>query len=481
MKKILLAASLIVLGSFFYHSAAQPCDLGVPGVKLNYSVQDGPNCRIGIDVYFDLRHNSGGKWVWVHIWPSSAYSNWNYGSPPTMANGGMVGSIATVGAEHQGTNLVVATSYPPDNTIPGFQYAGISVFESPSAIPEFERYTFKGIELIIPGGCNVPQSFTADVWESQSNTSQNIHCYTKNLVFYANDPKITGLLYCLNPRKYKFDINTINTSGLTVNYNVFIDVDGDAIYNPAVDNINVKTGTATLDANNSYKFSSGILDYLPYSGQKDYADLPLWVVVTSPSLSYEAYGFIANTCIPLPVKFASFTAIRSNEKVELKWATASETNNKGFFIERKNADESWQQLGYIATKAYNGNSAEPLEYQFSDYNILKAVSQYRIVQADLDGRISYTQIRMVKGFGQSVKLLVFPNPSPDGKINVLMENINAATVLQLIDLNGRIVKSWANISNDKVIVDGIKSGVYILRAWPGDGNEPVNVKIFVGK
>jgi hypothetical protein len=122
-----------------------------------------------------------------------------------------------------------------------------------------------------------------------------------------------------------------------------------------------------------------------------------------------------------------------------------------------------------------------LQYQFNDYNILKTVSQYRIAQADLDGRISYTGIRMVKGFGQSVKLLVFPNPSPDGQINIVMENINTATVLQLMDMNGRIVKSWVNITNDKVVVDGIRSGIYILRAWPGDGDEPINVKIFVGK
>lgn len=481
MKKILLAASLIGLGGFFYHSNAQPCDLGVPGVKLNYSIQDGSNCRIGIDVYFDLRHNSGGKWVWVHIWPTASYSNWNYGSAPTMANGGMVGSIATIGAEHQGTNLLVAANYPPDNTVPGFQSAGIAVFESPSAIPNFERYTFKGIELVIPGGCNVPQSFTADVWESQSNNSQVIHCFTKNLVFYANDPKITGLLYCLNPRKYKFDINTINPSGLTVNYKVFIDVDGNAIYNPAVDTIQINTGTATLDATNNYKFSSSILEYPPYSGMKPYADLPLWVVVTSPSLSYEAYGFITNTCIPLPVKFAAFTAQRNKENVELKWATASETNNKGFYIERKIADGNWQQMSFIASKADNGNSNEMLQYQFNDFNNAKAVSQYRIAQMDMDGRTTYSDIRLVKGFGQTANLLVYPNPSPDGTLNIVMENKTAATILQLLDMNGRLVKSWANISNDKIVIENIKSGIYILRAWPGDGNEPVNVKIFVGK
>ncbi|HWR34009.1 MAG TPA: T9SS type A sorting domain-containing protein [Chitinophagaceae bacterium] len=481
MKKILLAASLIGFGSFFYKGNAQPCTLGVPGVKWNYSIQDGPNCRIGIDLYFDLDHNAGGKWVWVHIWPTSSYSNWNYSSPPTVANGGLVGSIATVGAEHQGANLLVASSYLPDNTAPGFQSAGISVYESPGGILNSERYTFKNIELVIPGGCNIPQSFEADVWESQSAQSQQVHCFSKGLEFYANDPKITGLLYCLSPRQYKFDITSLNTAGLTVNYNVYIDVDGNGIYNPSVDVININSGTATMNAGNNYKFSSGILDYLPYSNTKPYADLPLWVVVTGATIPNEVYGFIANSCIPLPVQFAAFTSQRNKETVELKWATASESNNKGFYIERKNADQSWQQLGFIATKAYNGNSTDLLQYLFNDYNTVKSVSQYRIAQIDLDGRIYYSDIRLVKGFGQATNLLVYPNPSPDGIVNVMLENRTATTVLQLLDINGRLVKSWANISNDKLVIENIKSGIYILRAWPGDGNEPVNVKIFVGK
>jgi hypothetical protein len=62
-----------------------------------------------------------------------------------------------------------------------------------------------------------------------------------------------------------------------------------------------------------------------------------------------------------------------------------------------------------------------------------------------------------------------------------MENISTATVLQLIDMNGKVIRSWANITNNKIVMDGVKSGIYILRALPGDGNESLNVKLFVGK
>lgn len=481
MKKTLLICGVILLTAIFNKGISQ-CTFSNAAVELIGNPYTDPvtgKCMIRFDLYFDLNSNGGGKYIYVHIWPTALYPNLSYSSAPTAAN--LTNAVITFGVYHHGADLYIVNSYAPDPTISSFQFEGLSVRIGPGAISGYDRFEVEGLLIASSSSCLIPQSFTADAWQTQAANGSVVHCFSKGLVFYANDPKITGLFYCLTPRQYKFDITTINTSGLTVNYNVFIDVDGNGVYNSTIDNININSGTATMDASNNYKFSSGTLGYLPYSGQKAYADLSLWVVVSSASLPNEVYGLITNSCIPLPVKFASFAVRRNNENVELKWVTATETNNKGFYIERKNTDESWEQVGYIATKAYNGNSSEMIQYQYNDYNTQKAVSQYRIAQMDMDGRTSYSDIRMVKGLGQLVKLLVFPNPSADGQINIVMENINALTVIQLLDMNGRLVKSWANISSNKIVADNIKSGIYLLRAWPGDGNEPISVKLFVGK
>lgn len=463
MKKILLV--LLVISGLFINADSQPCTLGNPGVKLNYTTPEGANCKIGIDLYFDLKHNPGGKWFWVHIWPSSAYANWNYSSPPTMANGGLVGSIASFGVEHQGTNLIVQTSYPPDISAPGFQSGGLTVSEGVGTMAGSERYTVKNLVLTVPGGCNIPQSFTADVWESQSAQSQNVHCFVKGMNFYANDPTVIGLMYCEPPRRYAFTIETINSVGMTVTYKVYID-DGDGIFNSSTDNILVNSGTAVLDASNLYKYQSGVQNYLPYSGQKPYADRDLWVEVTAATVPNAIYAQIVNSCIPLPVNITSFTANRNGEKAELKWTTSMENNNKGFYVERSKVNGGWESVAFIPTKATNGNSDHEIFYGFSDYNISRGVSLYRLRQVDVDNKARYSNTVAIKGVAQSADLIVYPNPYRSGEITIVTDQIQGEFTVKLIDMNGRLVKEWINPGDGKLFLNTIISpGIYTLQAW----------------
>jgi hypothetical protein len=167
--------------------------------------------------------------------------------------------------------------------------------------------------------------------------------------------------------------------------------------------------------------------------------------------------------------------------VELKWTTATESNNKGFFIERKSGNSDWQPLVYVPSLALNGNSTSLINYQYTDNNMLKELSQYRIIDQTFDGKNTYSEIRMVKGYGQSARLQVFPNPSAAGAITVALENAGAETVFQLVDMNGKTVKTWDHITGNSIFVDGIHSGVYILRAWPAGSYESISVKIVVNR
>lgn len=462
MKKSILL--IVALGLLMLNGNAQPCTLGNPGVKLNFTTQNGSDCNIGLDLYFDLKHNPGGKWFWVHIWPTAAYSNWNYASPPTMSNGGLAGSIATFGVEHQGTNLVVQTSYPPDNTAPGFQSAGLIITEGVGIMADAERYTVKNLVLTVPGGCNVPQSFTADVWESQSALSQNVHCFVKGMNFFANDPVASGLLICSVPRTYTFNIRTINPGGMTVDYKVYID-DGDGIFNNTTDNIMVNSGTVTLDALNQYKYQSPVTGYLPYAGQKPHADRDLWVVVTASVLPNAIYAQLINSCIPLPVLYSSFTGERKGEWVQLKWTTRTEQNNKGFYIERLIDGNNWRTVAFIPTQANGGNSADVLNYQYTELNNAGGVSQYRLRQTDIDDRNSYSTIVAIKGYGREQGITVFPNPVRDGQVTMVSEYPLNEYIIRLINMEGRVVKEWVNPAENRLYIGKtITPGLYLFTA-----------------
>src|SRR5574338_946454 len=170
MKKILYIFVLVLLGGFYNVSNAQ-CSFGNFGVKINSSHTDPitQKCVINFDLYFDVDHNPGGKYFWVHIWPTNKYPNYSYpqSQPPTTSlipggNGALDSSITTFGYFHQGSTLIPLTTYSLDANAPGFQ-SGYTLTEIPGTP---DRYIAQGLVITLPQPCTIAQSLTADLWES---------------------------------------------------------------------------------------------------------------------------------------------------------------------------------------------------------------------------------------------------------------------------------------------------------------------------
>ncbi|NOT50495.1 MAG: T9SS type A sorting domain-containing protein [Chitinophagaceae bacterium] len=186
--------------------------------------------------------------------------------------------------------------------------------------------------------------------------------------------------------------------------------------------------------------------------------------------------------IILPVNMSSFTAKRNNAQVDLKWVTASEFNNTGFYIERTLGDNgNWEVIAFEPTLAREGISSSPLSYAYSDPNNFKGISQYRLRQVDIDGKIKYSDIRIVRGEDQKDKVTVFPNPS-DGKVSVLFgDNANVIRDVSLYDMSGRVIKEWKTITTNSIQIENLTPGMYTLRIFaPATGNQTVE-KIIVYK
>ncbi|MEQ1678949.1 MAG: T9SS type A sorting domain-containing protein, partial [Chitinophagaceae bacterium] len=186
--------------------------------------------------------------------------------------------------------------------------------------------------------------------------------------------------------------------------------------------------------------------------------------------------------IILPVNMSSFTAKRNNAQVDLKWVTASEFNNTGFYIERTLGDNgNWEVIAFEPTLAREGISSSPLSYAYSDPNNFKGISQYRLRQVDIDGKIKYSDIRIVRGEDQKDKVTVFPNPS-DGKVSVLFgDNANVIRDVALYDMSGRVIKEWKTITTNSIQIENLTPGMYTLRIFaPATGNQTVE-KIIVYK
>lgn len=89
----------------------------------------------------------------------------------------------------------------------------------------------------------------------------------------------------------------------------------------------------------------------------------------------------------IPVELESFAASVNETEVTLNWITATETNNRGFELERKSSNSNFELVAFIAGK---GNASEKNYYSFNDNLSLGGKYWYRLKQIDLDGSFTYS-------------------------------------------------------------------------------------------
>lgn len=181
---------------------------------------------------------------------------------------------------------------------------------------------------------------------------------------------------------------------------------------------------------------------------------------------------------PLPVTGLEFTAKRIGAgQVLLSWSTLQEIGNSGFYVERKRADEAgFTSISFIASKVIDGNSTTPLSYAHTDMNGYVGKTYYRLRQVDIDQKFTYSAIRIVEGSqDKSVVLKAWPVPVVDN-LNVKVTGIGKTEQLQVIDIQGRIVKRYAVTNDQTIIITGLPAGTYILRL---NKDVPVTEKIVV--
>ena len=108
--------------------------------------------------------------------------------------------------------------------------------------------------------------------------------------------------------------------------------------------------------NHSYTSAT---DYNDINGVRMYMNAFLTPVTINNSCSINS---------PLYVSFNFFEAYRNGSQVKLIWETVTESNTRGFQIERKLVNGDFQPLSFIPSQAPNGNSSALLHYEFTDFN-----------------------------------------------------------------------------------------------------------------
>lgn len=184
---------------------------------------------------------------------------------------------------------------------------------------------------------------------------------------------------------------------------------------------------------------------------------------------------ITDAIFALPVTYSSISLSNNDcKQVSFDWATSSETNNEGFYVERKvEGARTWESLDFIEG---NGTSYEEIDYRFVDREItddksLKVV-YYRLKQVDYDGRIEYSDTKSVRlNCGNSTYINVFPNPASDYvKVQLNHEGLSDDDVtFEIYSMNGQLISRKVQKLTNKEIMEiqtgDFAPGIYTIQAF----------------
>jgi len=177
--------------------------------------------------------------------------------------------------------------------------------------------------------------------------------------------------------------------------------------------------------------------------------------------------FITNTT---PVTLTSFKGAKTKIGNELTWSTSAEFNNNGFEVLRSNDGQSFTKIGYVTSKAVNGNSSNVLNYKFSDNSTFGQAKYYRLNQLGSDSRNQLSSILFIKGDNANTYSLNFVSPNPaQNFVNVNIESTVKENVrLMIFDATGKNVFTQnaslvSGNNNIKINVNKLSLGNYFIK------------------
>jgi Secretion system C-terminal sorting domain len=165
----------------------------------------------------------------------------------------------------------------------------------------------------------------------------------------------------------------------------------------------------------------------------------------------------ANLNDVLPIELADISAYKKGVSNIVKWTTASETNNKGFHIERSSNASTWETIGFVKGA---GNAQQKIDYSFTDNSPL-SISYYRLRQEDNDGRMTNTKVVSVSQNGK-LNVKIAPNPAKD-VVNISLDKESEKNFVTVYDVVGRSVATaqFSGVQSELNVSNLIK-GIYFI-------------------
>ena len=201
-------------------------------------------------------------------------------------------------------------------------------------------------------------------------------------------------------------------------------------------------------------------------------------LIVSPTDFFTAWTLVDNTQ-PLPIELLTYTGKCEEDKINITWSTASETNNALFNIYKStdNRDFEWVHSTPGAI-----NSTQKIDYLYSDLDIIPGQHYaYQLEQVDINGTTKTFNAIEVK----ACKSKEFSSAAYYANGNIIIHNTGSNdNNLRVFISNklGQIIRSenWNTSLNGSQLklTSVLSSGIYFVNIFNEEVNETHKILVY---
>ena len=164
---------------------------------------------------------------------------------------------------------------------------------------------------------------------------------------------------------------------------------------------------------------------------------------------------LGSTGVVLPLSLTNFNANKKGTIVNINWLTSNEINIAYYEIEHSSDGNIYNTL---ATNIAKGNTSQN-NYQIDDNNPFNGINFYRLKIFDNIGKYTYSNIVKID-FSKRYDISIWPNPAHNF---ITINGAASFKTIEIVDVNGKVVKRMNKKINNQYSVVGISAGLYFIR------------------
>lgn len=285
------------------------------------------------------------------------------------------------------------------------------------------------------------------------NTIVKNTTYTFNLTFSDPTSEKYGFELCVLPTGANASTASLGTLISTTGSTQLL-TSGNRSYLAHTSSGNVATGftkTWTFQWQTPVSYTGGATFYVVVNSTDEDGN---------PSSTDVVYAKTFAATVILPVSWFYTKAEPHNDGVDISWATASETNNWKFEVEKSVNQNDWKTIGEVKGM---GNSSMINRYRFKDED-RQGTAYYRVKQIDFNGKYSYSQVVTTEGDRNNDEPVIVYSPDELGYL-VKGKDIQQVNVT---NMNGETVFN-ASAGNHVQVIPSLGAGVYLVQVQTATG------------